>query len=144
MTPNPMHPHVTKPKVPGLFVRMRRFSPCGKLSHREMCRTGTHSKFKLVRPWKIPSGRVVSSLWLKDLWVSREGDEQRSNEKLATSHVFLPGATIYKRWPACQAAPTMLDAPAKPKEYSPWRDDLGTIVIASRPSQRPTAELPSQ
>ena len=49
-----------------------------------------------VSPTKSPSGRVVKALVDRLLWVSREGDETRSNEKLAANHVLVPYATIYK------------------------------------------------
>ena len=54
---------------------------------------------RAVRPSKSPSDRVVRPFECRCLWVSREGDEPRSDDTTATNHVLVPYATIYKRWP---------------------------------------------
>ena len=70
---------------------------------------GTHRVLMPVSPSKSPSGRDVRSLEFRSLWVSREGDEPRSDNMSAMNRVLLPYATIYKRWQFHQDAPTTFE-----------------------------------
>ena len=137
MTPNAPHPHLTKPKSASLFVYCS-VSPCEKPSHRDVCRTGTHRLVMAVSPSNIPSGRVVRALWSRYLWVSKEGDAPRSNDKLVTSHVFLPCAAICRGMASPARYTDHIRMRQESHEGFAARDDPGTIRIASRQSRWPT------
>ena len=87
-----------------------------------------------VRPRNRSSGRVVRALPNRYLWVSREGDEPRSEHAIVTNHVVLPCATINKGWPAHQDTPTTSECTRNVRERLP-PNDLGTVLIEYQPIQ---------